>query len=162
MQHAKRDNLSAGLPDAEQLRRAVERYVRLAWPDGAPETVRPLLPPEDEFDPLTWLNRPAVQVEPDLAGGSVPRSFSLRLGNQHYPHMKLRLIRPPGEEQFLFAVDAHDAALLAHARASDVAAVRELNRRNAELVRQITAAWTEANLPTERTYLRQKIRAGRG
>jgi hypothetical protein len=85
------------------------------------------------------------------------RSFSLRLGNANYPHMKLRLSRPPKDNVFLFSVDAHDAFLHAPPGSADYGALEELKRRNSQMAAAITALWDENGLPTERNYLRLKI-----
>src|SRR5512140_3609876 len=83
-----------GLPTAEDILRAIKLYLCLAYPDRPPEAVLLRLPPPD-FRPEQWLMSDAV--ERARAAGSVEqvRTFALRLGNHAYPHMKLRLSRPP-------------------------------------------------------------------
>src|SRR5262245_47234971 len=43
-----------------------------------------------------------------LPGGSTPRLYALRLGNDAYPHMKLALVEAYFPDEFIFAVDRHD------------------------------------------------------
>src|SRR5688572_29230000 len=38
-----------------------------------------------------------------------PSKYSLRLGNRHYPHMKLVIERSPDEQRYLLGADTHDA-----------------------------------------------------
>ena len=146
------------LPQAGELRRAVELYLVIAYGQGEPpEAVRQLVPPE-QSDPAVWLMGPQTERDPRDAPLQNVRSFALRLGNWGYPHMKLRLSRPPNEHEFLLSVDAHDAFLFAPAGSSDASALAELKQNNATIGSAILAAWDEANLPTERNYLRRKIR----
>ncbi|HOD84627.1 MAG TPA: hypothetical protein PKG77_24685 [Phycisphaerae bacterium] len=146
------------LPQAKELRRAVELYLVIAYGQGEPPaTVGELVPPE-QFDPASWLMGPQIERDPRDALLENVRSFGLRLGNWAYPHMKLRLSRPPNEHEFLLSVDAHDAFLFAPAGSSDATALAQMKQSNATIGAAILAAWDEANLPTERNYLRRKIR----
>jgi hypothetical protein len=150
-----------GLPSAEDIRAAIRIYFEHAWVEPPPERLQMYLPPEG-FDPLALLMGDRVERTP---AGAVTveevRSFALRIGNEEYPNMKLRLARPPEDRIFLFGVDAHDARLHAPPGSPDAAALEELKKHNAHIVAQVTAAWDEANLPTERSYLRAKIRQAR-
>jgi len=133
-------------------------YLVIAYGHGEPpETVRQLVPPE-QFESAAWLMGPEVERDPRDGLLENVRSFALRLGNWAYPHMKLRLSRPPNEHEFLLSVDAHDAFLFAPAGSSDAAALAQMKQNNATIGAAILAAWDEANLPTERNYLRRKIR----
>lgn len=148
------------LPTAEQIRRAVSSYIQHAY-DGQPtETARRLIPPEG-FDPKEWLMAELVERDPANAPLANVRSFALRLGNMIYPHMKLRLSRPPHDSVFIFSVDSHDAFLSAPPDSRDYAALEEMKRYNAVIVAAVTAAWDAAGLLTERNYLRQKIQEAR-
>ncbi len=118
--------------------------------------MRRLAAPPD-VDPSVWLMSEWVQRQPADAAIDQVRHFDLRLGNDCYPHMKLRISRLPKSEEFVFSVDAHDAFLHAAPGSPDHAALEELKRHNAELAETILAAWEEHGLPTERTYLRRKL-----
>jgi hypothetical protein len=148
------------LPSAEQIRQAVGCFLGFAYGPDVPPGVRKLLPPE-QFEPAEWLMTGPAERDPADAPAGAVRSFVLRLGNTQYPHMKLRISRPPRDNVFLFSVDSHDAFLRAPAGSSDFLALEALKAHNARLASQITAAWDAHGLPTERNYLRQKIEQAR-
>jgi hypothetical protein len=149
-----------GLPLADELRRAVELYVRAAYETGsAPDSGK--LPPEGDFNVASWLMSDAAERTPPDAPIEAVRSFAMRLGNDRYPHMKLRLSRPPRHEGFVFSVDSHDAFLSAPPGTSDYEALEEIKRYNARLAGRVRGAFEEAGLPTEREYLREQIRKAR-
>jgi len=148
------------LPPAADIRGAVAVYLEHAWPAGVPDNIRALLPPDD-FDPAQWLMSSATERDPADAPLAGVRSFAIRLGNAAYPHMKLRLSRPPGERLYVLSVDSHDAFLAAPAGSADSEALAELKRTNAEIAAAVAAAWDDAGLDTERSYLRGKIRQAR-
>lgn len=144
------------LPSSSQIRLAIDIYISHAYGPEVPQAVRDLLPPPD-FDSARWLMSEPIARDPASAPLPNVRSFALRLGNTQYPHMKLRLSRPPRDPVFLFCVDAHDAILRAPAGSADYQAVELLKRHNAALSARILDAWNRAGLPTERNYLRSKI-----
>lgn len=141
---------------AADIRRAVELYVARAWPEGAPPPAQRFLPPADA-DTRDWLMGDVPERDPSDAPFDQVRSFALRIGNDQYPHMKLRLSRPPGESALVLSVDSHDAILSAPPGSPDAAALEELKRHNAEIASAVHAAWDAAGLLTERNYLRGKI-----
>jgi hypothetical protein len=152
--HAEKTSLA--LPPAGQIRRAVELYLARAYSAPCPAPVAGLIPPED-FDPCQWLMDERFERDPADAPLAQVRSFILRLGNDLYPHMKLRISRPPRAVQFVFSVDSHDAFLHASPGSKDYELLEELKRHNAALAESIHAAWDLGGLPTERNYLRQKL-----
>jgi hypothetical protein len=147
------------LPTPQEIALAVSIYVDLAYPQGLPQPLRRLLPPPQDLQP--WIMSDCVERTPPDAPLPVVRSFALRLGNSRYPHMKLRLSRPPRENRLVFSVDAHDAFLCAPKESADYEALEQLKRDNQALVSRISEAWDAAGLPTERAYLRQKIQQAR-
>jgi hypothetical protein len=148
------------LPSAGQIRQAVGCYLSFAYGQDVPPGVRKLLPPE-HFEPAEWLMTGPAERDPADAPAGAVRSFVLRLGNAQYPHMKLRISRPPRDNVFLFSVDSHDAFLRAPAGSGDFVALEALKAHNARLAREIVAAWDAVGLPTERNYLRRKIQQAR-
>jgi hypothetical protein len=150
------DNTNTALPTPGQLRQAIELYLAVAYPGGPPPSAARLWPSGD--DAAAWLMSEATERTPPDAPLEVVRSFSVRLGNWQYPHMKLRISRPPRDDVFIFTVDSHDAFLQAPAGTPDFDALEELKRHNNELASRIAQAWDKANLPTEKNYLRLKIR----
>jgi len=149
-------NSSISLPSADEIRRAVELYLAAAYGDDRPAAVDRLMPGE-AFEPGSYLMSDRVERTPDSCGLREVRSFALRLGNRWYPHMKLRISRPPNERVYLFCVDCHDAMLQAPAGSPDGPALEQLKRHNASLAAAIDAAWDAAGLPTEKGFLRRKI-----
>ena len=148
------------LPSANDLSRAIDIYLRHAYPDGPGEQVKAVLPAES-FDPVDYLMSDKVQRDPSNAPLGTVRSFALRLGNVLYPHMKLRLSRPPNDDVFILSVDSHDAFLFAPAGSSDSQALEELKKTNMSIASAVMNAWDAAGLLTERNYLRRKIHQAR-
>ena len=150
-----------GLPAAEVLKTAIDMYLARAYPDGPGEHIvaKFEVPQDGELAP--WLLENAGEPEPAGADIDNVRSIALRLGNAFYPNMKLRMTRPPGGEAFLLMVDSHDVMLSAPAGSPDSQALEELKTANAAVVADVTTAWDAAGLPTERNYLRDKIRQAR-
>jgi len=156
-----RTSRSDAIPSADQIRQAVELYLARAYEGGPiPQAAERRLPPA-QFDPAEWLMGEAAERDPADAPIGAVRSFVLRLGNTQYPHMKLRISRPPRDPVFLFSVDSHDAFLKAAPDSPDFEALEALKQHNASLVAAIAGDWDAAGLPTERNYLRQKIQQAR-
>jgi len=147
---------SVHLPSPEEIRRAILLYLERAYPDSPPPAARKFIPPES-FTPAEWLMSNPIERDPPDAPLEGVRSFALRLGNAGYPHMKLRLSRPPNEGTFFLSVDSHDALLFAPLGSSDARVLEELKRNNAAVASAVHAAWDAAGLLTERSYLRRKI-----
>ncbi len=145
------------LPPAQAIRQAILIYLEHAYGPEFPEKTRRFLP-EGDFSPEAWLMSDIAERDPADAPLAIIRSFALRIGNFGYPHMKLRLSRPPRDAVFLFSVDAHDAFLSAPAGSPDFAMLEELKRHNATIAAAIMSAWNDAGLPTERNYMKDKIR----
>jgi hypothetical protein len=156
-----RQHKSIHLPSGRTIRRAVQLYLRYAYSSSPPAAVTERVPPAD-FDPAQWLMGPHVERDPPDAPLERVRSFALRLGNDKYPHMKLRLSRPPREETYLFTVDCHDTFLSAPPGSVDYDALEGLKRHNAIVAEAIRLAWEQSRLPTERVYLRRRITQARG
>lgn len=148
------------LPLGEEIRLAVRLYLQEAYGPEVPERAARFLPPEP-VDVGAWLMSDLLERDPSNAPLEAVRSFALRIGNSLYPNMKLRLSRPPRDSAFLFTVDSHDACLHAPPGSADHAMLEEVKRHNAEVANRIAAAWDRQGMPTERNYLRQKIRQAR-
>jgi hypothetical protein len=151
---------SLKLPSAEALRRAIEIFLDRAYGPSVPPRAARFLPPDD-FDPARWLMSDVTERDPPDAPPANVRSFALRIGNARYPHMKLRLSRPPNDDTFVFSVDSHDAFLCAPAGSPDRQELEELKRHNAAVASAVLSAWDAEGLLTERNYLRQQIRQTR-
>jgi hypothetical protein len=151
-----------GLPRAETLRDAIDVFFAHAYPDGVGEQISLRFTAPDDGELARWLIDDVGEPEPASADIASVKSIALRLGNAFYPNMKLRLTRPPGSNVFLLMVDSHDVMLAAQPGSPDYQALEELKSANAALVADITTAWDRCALPTERNYLRDKIRQARG
>ena len=145
------------LPTADQIRRAIELYLSKAYDGPPPPSVQQLLPPE-RFETAAYLMSDSAERTPDTDNIQKVRSFALRLGNHMYRHMKLRISRPPRERVYVFTVDSHDEFLKAPPGSPDHRALEELKQHNGKVTAAVAAAWDAAKLPTERSFLRQKIR----
>ncbi len=156
----KHHSAAAALPGAEILRDAIRVYLDIAYPQGAPASAAEKIPSADA-SLRAWLMSDCVERDPPDAAFEEVRSFILRLGNAMYPHMKLRLSRPPRDSIYLFSVDAHDAFLHAEPGSPDHEALEELKRHNAEVAAAVMEAWNRTGLPTEHNYLRERLRRGR-
>jgi hypothetical protein len=134
----------------------VELYLARAYQGDPPPPARAfLMPPQARAE--EWLMSGLVERDPPDAQLSEVRSFVLRIGNDQYPHMKVRISCPPLDRAYLFSVDAHDACLQARPDSPDYTPLEELKRHNARIAAAVTAAWDAGALPTERNYLRLKI-----
>lgn len=139
------------------LRRAVDIYLALAYPEGPPpEAVRRRLAWPDGIDVATLLSRPPFEGT-NKAGGREGSIYALRLGNARYPHMKLQVQPWPNADGFLLSVNTHDQILALEPDAADLDAFRALQAENQRLKEAIEQAWDEAGLPTFLRYLREYI-----
>jgi CheY-like chemotaxis protein len=128
------------------VRRAVEIYMGLAWPDAA--RANPW------FDPAR-LEGVATLEElfglfssgSDAEDGPRCQRYTLRLGNSRYPFMKFVLQEYLVDHEYFFSVDTHDALDIPEG-SPDYDAWVELREHNQELKHRIEAAWSAAGLPT--------------
>ncbi|MGE3822214.1 MAG: hypothetical protein AB7I30_22600, partial [Isosphaeraceae bacterium] len=95
----------------DALRRAVEVYLREAYPTGEPPpAVRRRLEWTSGISPVELLNQPPFERSSKnrTTSGSI---YSLRLGNLRYPHMKLQIQPWPNRSGFRLSVNTHDQVL---------------------------------------------------
>ena len=149
------------LPSTEMIARAVSLYLDRAYGQDPPASVAGRFTPPPEEDLADWLMSDVAERDPKDSDIDSVRSFALRIGNAGYPHMKVRLSRPPNDNEFVFSVDAHDACLKCPADQADHEALEQIKRYNTSVVVEVTAAWETAGVPTERSYLRRKIEEAR-
>lgn len=153
----------AGSQDLQQLRidvlrHAIEVYLGYAYPPGQwPDAVRRRLEWPAEVDAATLLTRPPFERVTKAAGAGGASIFALRLGNAHYPHMKLQIQPWPNAAGFLLSVNTHDQVLSLDPDAADAPAFRALQAENQRLKEAIEQAWDQAGLPTFLRYLREYI-----
>jgi CheY-like chemotaxis protein len=127
------------------LRRAIALYQAHVWgPDGpAP----PDLPGADDEPIATALS--ALDDETLRAGENATARYALRLGNPHYPFMKLVLQEHLVEGEYFLSVDTHDQMFQTD-DPGERQALLALRRSNLDLKEAVEAAWSAAGLPTAR------------
>ena len=90
-----------------------------------------------------------------------PTCYSLRLGNRHYPHMKLVVEHMPARGHWFFRVDTHDLHIHLPPTDPEYEGLRRLHAQNGALAAEIEAAWEVAGVPTFRGFLRRDLDARR-
>jgi hypothetical protein len=144
-------------PEREQVMQAIDIYLRQAYGEEAPVTVR------SQMAVLrTWggpFFRAPVFVADDQPQG---KRYSMRLGNRHYPHMKLRIEPSPDGSRYLFRADSHDRHVCPPPSSAEHDAFRGLMEKNQVVVDAVEGAWGEAGVPTFKTYLREDLARRRG
>jgi hypothetical protein len=86
-----------------------------------------------------------------------PTKFSLRLGNRHYPHMKLVIDRAPDGRGHLMRADTHDAHCRPAPGSRDYAAFVQLMDRNRVVAEAIESEWEAQGVPTFKAFLRDDL-----
>src|SRR5688572_8259375 len=140
-------------PDPSEVLRAVDVYVDVAYgSEKLPLTVQSQLAVLRSWKG-PFFRSPVIASD----GGQPPKRYSIRLGNRHYPHMKLAIERSPDGQGYLFRPDTHDGHCCPPAGHAEHAAFRKLMEQNLELATRIEAALAEQGLPTFKTYLQQDL-----
>jgi hypothetical protein len=139
------------------VRCAIDVYLAGAYGQSVPEAIRERYAVPEGVELAQWLMSDVTERTPADADFDDVRSFALRIGNVSYPHMKLRLSRPPGRRELVLSVDAHDAMLRAPEGSPDAEILETLKATNACIGSEIRAAWEREGLMTEKTFLRQQI-----
>ncbi len=91
------------------------------------------------------------------AAAASPSKYSLRLGNRHYPHMKLVVERAPHGQGYLLRADTHDAHCRPAPGSRDYQVFCELMDKNREVAERIEGTWEQQSLPTFKSYLRDDL-----
>jgi hypothetical protein len=139
------------------LRKAVETYLRIAYPSGEiPEVVRRRQVWPEDLCARELLARPPFERAGKVPGQQTP-IYALRLGNVRYPHMKLQIQPWSNSAGFMLSVNTHDQVAGLDLGAADAQAFRELQAENQRLKEAIEQSWDEVGLPTFLRYLREYI-----
>ncbi|WP_337175720.1 hypothetical protein [Paludisphaera sp.] len=139
------------------LRRAVDVYLKVAYPSGQyPESVRRRTNWAEGVPPHELFARPPFERAGKAQGSQAP-IFALRLGNQRYPHMKLQLQPWNNAEGMMLSVNTHDQIAGLDIAAADVDAFRRLQAENQQLKEAVERAWEAEGLPTFLNFLREYI-----
>src|SRR5690349_10653033 len=93
----------SSFPPITQAWQAIERYLALAYESAPPpaavvKRLEQLRQAGENF----WQS-PAFESDPKLT----PLRINLRLGNRHYPHMKLVIEARPDGQGFIYRADTH-------------------------------------------------------
>jgi hypothetical protein len=140
------------------LRRAVDVYLSLAYPNGLiPEPVQRRLVWRDGCDPEALLQAPPFERVGKAPGRPTP-IYALRLGNYRYPHMKLQIQPWPNDAGFMLSVNTHDQVAGFELSNVDAEAFRQLQLENQRIKEAIEHAWDENVLPTFLRYLSDYIK----
>ncbi len=136
----------------------MEIYLRHAYPAGAPQRTTHFLPDKNAAA-ADWLKTgvPESELETHRDEQGMVTGFALRVGNEQYPNMKVRISLPPHGREYLFCVDSHDAFLHAPRGSADYEALEQMKAFNASVARATVHGWSDAGLLTELNYMRQKI-----
>lgn len=136
------DQISAALVNA-----AIDLYLRLAYGDAASRDKHAVRFPEE---------MPVREVLAAFVSEDTPlQAWSLRLGSQDYPHMKLMIREAYMPGEFAFTVDRHDCFVF-NREALGQARWAELQAQNYQLKKAIEEHWFNSGVPTLR-LLREKF-----
>lgn len=126
--------------DVEQMRKAIQIFLDVAW---GTNPRRPKL----AKDPATCGGPEEILAlyQRDSRAGTM-RRYTLRLGNDRYPFMKLVFQELIIRDRFFFSVDTHDAIEVKDSF-KDYEQWLEVKRYNASIRDSIEAAWHEAGVP---------------
>ena len=140
-------------PDPQDVLKAVDSYIEVAYgSDPLPLTVQSQLAVLRSWKG-PFFRSPVIASD----GGQPPKRYSIRLGNRHYPHMKLAIERSPDGQGYLFRPDTHDAHCCPPAGHPEHAAYRDMMEKNQQLSSRIETALAERGLPTFKSYLQQDL-----
>ena len=102
-----------------------------------------------------------VEREVDDTVGAV--RYSLRLGTEEYPHVKMAIERCSNTDQFVISVDTHDRHFLLPDNVPPETRARfeAVQARNRELKQVIERDWNQAGLPTFRRFIEEGLAVGK-
>jgi len=144
--------MKTDLPEPTQVWQAIDTYMGIAYEDPATPAVRSLLATLRSWAGPFY----AAPVFVNTGDEAAPR-VSLRLGNRHYPHMKLVLEASPDRSQYLFKADTHDRHVCPPQDSPEFADFRKLMDENQRLSERIENDWAEQGLPTFKSLLREDL-----
>lgn len=149
-------NVISRRPVPRDVWRAIAVYTRAAYCGEPPSAVRDRLQTLRAVSDEDFYTCAVVEAD----GDARPWRYHIRLGNQHYPHMRLAIEPSEAPPGYAFAVDTHDGHFPPPASArehKELARLREANRRTAE---RIERAFIAAGLPTVRSGAAHLARGG--
>lgn len=124
------------------LQKALEIYAQLAYPGKTPNPLPDFSAKKNLQEALSlFQNESGQNVEGKL------HRYTLRLGNERYPFMKMVLQEVLFEGEYFLSVDAHDA-IEVKPSFPDYAAWQALKAFNTALKNEIEKQWESQGLPT--------------
>lgn len=143
---------------------AIGIYLKLAYPSGRwPDVVERRLNLIEQGPLAQILDRRPFEKSTRLTinSGSI---YSLRLGNEFYPCMKLQIQPWPNLATYLLSVNTHDEVASSLCASTSMAnpdheAFQVLQQRNQALKEAIEQAWDSAGLPTFHRYMQNYLTA---
>ena len=147
------------LPTVGALQQAAKIFLDIAYGDATPPPeVRKRMEPINSADASQPCRREWFEIS---SKEEINPSLRLRLGQKHYPHMKMLLQPSPDLDEYLFFADSHDRHLFT-AVESEAHALAALRQANAEITREIERQWEQAGVPTFQSYLRRAMGPAEG
>src|SRR6476619_3598486 len=95
--------MSEHLPNSAQVFQAIEIYLAHAYGGNPPPAAI-----KTRLEQIRRAEDPYSSAAIERDSKENPTRHSLRLGNKHYPHMKLTTDRRPDGAGYLFRADTHD------------------------------------------------------
>ena len=139
-------------PDPQLVFKAIDAYLQGAYGGEPPVPVRSALATLHAWAGKFY-NCPVFSKD----AHTPPNRYMIRLGNRHYPHMKLAIERSPDGQTFLFRADTHDRHCLPPEGAPEHAPFVRLMEQNQEVAQQVETVWAALNIPTFKTWLREDL-----
>jgi hypothetical protein len=131
---------------------AVETYLQLAYEGPPPLVVQSQVRMMRSAGANLYKSSVVTR---DLA--TPPTRYAMRLGNRHYPHMKLSIELAPDDQTWLFRADTHDRHVCPPVNSPEYSQFVALMENNQKLSQAIEAAWAGQGLPTFKTFLREDL-----
>ena len=139
-------------PTPAQTWKAIELYLGLAYGGPPPGPISARVEALHHVPEAEFYASGVFEHSPQAPG-----RFALRLGNRHYPHMKLVIERRPDGKGFLFRADAHDRHCCPAPSSREYPMFCALMEQNQTISQSIEAAWDAAGIPTFKSYLRDDL-----
>jgi len=133
--------------------KAIELYMELAYPQGPSSSAKAIMQKLESWAGDFWANPVFIRS----GSAEQAQAYSLRLGNSHYPHMKLRIEALPDGTHYFFRADAHDTHITLSHDHPEYGAWRQLCRENHDLAAQIESQWQHADVPTFVGYMDEDL-----
>ena len=147
-------------PSPQEVFHAIDVYLNVAYPGKGPATtIQSRLDALRMQEPKAFYESTSLERE---ANQNPPQKYALRLGNHHYPHMKLVIEPTPDALGHMFRADTHDKHIRPDPKSKEYALFCQMMEQNQKLAERIEFEWEKAGLCTFKRYLREDLarRAG--